>query len=250
MFFLKNVNDKEGRCRLEKKLIINELNSKAIEKIDFSVEMKIETLTEDRDIIPDKCPKCSHVFEEIYCRSEKTHKYGDFDLIVFKCSSCQAYFTYWIDCSGDYRANAEISAHMQANLEPTGNQPLRIKGKPALSEKNVLFKKCAQRYSKAISDKAKSDKELNSLIQAKLPELYKAGLSLETINFAKNKVTHYQINNKASAKKMPKLFAAAIYRTANMAVWKHQGEGISERQLEEIFGVTRKTIRRLSKLLF
>jgi hypothetical protein len=48
---------------------------------------------------------------------------------------------------------------------------------------------------------------------------------------------------------MPKLVAAAIYGTANGAVCKHQGEGISERKLEEIFGVTRKTIRRLSKLL-
>ena len=249
MFFLRNVNDKEGRCRLEKKLIIDELNSKTNENLDFSVEMKIETLTEDHDIIPDKCPKCSRIFEEIYCRSEKTLQYGVFDLIVFRCSSCQAYYTYWIDCSGDYRGYAAISAHMQANPEPTGNQPLRIKGKPALYEKSVLFKKCAQEYSKAISDKTKSDKELNSLIQAKLPELYKAGLSLETINFAKNKVTYYQINNKSSAKRMPKLVAAAIYRTANGAVWKHQGEGISERKLEEIFGVTRKTIRRYSKLL-
>ena len=41
---------------LEKKLIIEELNSRINEKLDFSIELKIETLTEDYDIIPDKCP--------------------------------------------------------------------------------------------------------------------------------------------------------------------------------------------------
>ena len=207
-----------------------------------------------RDIIPDKCPKCSHIFEEIYCRGpEKTRQYGDFDLIVFKCSLCHAFYAYWIDCSGAYRWGADLSADMEANPEPTGNQPLKIKGKPELYEKSVLFKKCAEGYSKAISDKTELDKELNRLIQAKLTELYKAGLSLETLNFAKNKVTNYLKNNKSTPKMMPKLVAAAVYRTANevttnKGLWKHQGEGISERQLEEIFGVTRKTIRRLSKL--
>ena len=212
--------------------------------------MKIETLAEDYDIIPDKCPKCSHIFEEIYCRGpEKSHQYGDFDLIVFKCSLCHAFYAYWIDCYGW----AAISADIEGDPEPTGNQPLKIKGKPALYEKSVLFKKCAEGYSKAISDKTELDKELNRLIRAKMSALIKAGLSLETINFAKNKVTNYLKNNKSSSKRMPKLVAAAIYRTANGVVkdglWKHQGEGISERQLEEILGVTRKTIRRLSKLL-
>jgi hypothetical protein len=230
------------------------LYSKTNEKLDFSVDMKIETLREDYDIIPNKCPKCGHIFEEIYCRSEKSHWDGIFDLIVFQCSKCHAFYAYWIDCSDDYSWRAEISADMEANPEPTRNQPLKIKGKPALYEKSVLFKKCAEGYSKAISDKTEADKELNCLFQAKLPELYKAGLSLETINFARNKVTNYQKNKKPSVKKIPNLVAAAIYATANGAttdggLWKRQGEGISERQLEEIFGVTRKTIRRLSKLL-
>jgi len=118
---------------LEKKLIIEELNSRINEKLDFSIELKIETLTEDYDIIPDKCPKCSHIFEEIYCRGpEKSRQYGDFDLIVFKCSLCRAFYAYWIDCGG-YSQN-------MGDPEPTENQPLKISGKPALYEKNVLFK--------------------------------------------------------------------------------------------------------------
>ncbi len=148
MFLLKNVNDKEGGCRLEKKLIIEEMNSRTNEKlVDFSDEMKIQTLTEDLDIIPDKCPKCNQTFEEIYCRGpEKSRQYGDFDLIVFKCSLCQAFYAYWIDCSS--------GCADEADPELTGNQPLKIKGKTALYEKNVLFKKCAQEYSKAILEKS------------------------------------------------------------------------------------------------
>ena len=68
MFFLKNVNDKGGRRRLEKKLIIEELNSSTNENLEFSVEIKLRRLQKIIDIIPDKCPKCSQIFEEIYCR--------------------------------------------------------------------------------------------------------------------------------------------------------------------------------------
>ena len=80
---------------------------------------------------------------------------------------------------------------MEENAEPTGNQPLKIKGKPALYEKRALFKKCAKGYSKSIAEKTKIRQKLNWDNLAKLPSLKKAGLSLETINFSKNKVTNY-----------------------------------------------------------
>lgn len=209
--------------------------------------MKIETLREEYDKVPDNCPKCGHEFEEIYCRSEKSDRDEVFDLIVLKCPECHAFYAYWIDTSDEYRWGATMQADMEANPEPTGNQPLKNKLKPA-----VVSKKCAVAYTKSILTKDAKNKEQNRLIQAKLPELYKAGLSLETINFAKNRVINHLKNNKPSPKSLPKLVAAAIYVTSNgvttdKGLWKHQGEGISERQLEEIFGVTRKTIRKWSE---
>ena len=40
--------------------------------VDDSVDMKIETLREEYDKVPDNCPRYGHEFEEIYCRSEKS----------------------------------------------------------------------------------------------------------------------------------------------------------------------------------
>ena len=126
--------------------------------------MKIETLREEYDKVPNYCPKCGREFEEIYCRSEKSDRYEVFDLIVLKCPECDIFYAYWIDTSDQYRWGATMQADMEANPEPTGNQPLENKPKPTVP------KKCAVAYKKSILTHDAKNKELNRLIQAKLPE--------------------------------------------------------------------------------
>ena len=230
---------------MEKKTIIKEIFEETYERLDDSVDMKIETLN-PKDKIPVNCPKCNTPLNKIYCRYEDSEIDEDddvFDLKVFKCPECKKVYAYWIDNS--FR-NSRFDVETE-NSEPTGNQPLENKRTPAVP------KKCAQEYSKAISALETKNKEMDRLIQEKLPELNKAGLSLETINYARNKVASYLKTKKVPSKSLNKVVAAAFYVTGNSvttdggSLWKHQGEGISERQLEEIFGVTRKTIRKWSR---
>jgi len=207
--------------------------------------MKIEVLN-PKDKIPVNCPKCNTPFNKIYCRYEDLEIDEDddaFDLKVFKCLECKKVNAYWIDNS--FR-NSRFDYDTEI-IEPTGNQPLDNRRHPAVP------KKCAQEYSKAISVLETKNKEMDRLIQEKVPDLTKAGLSLETINYARNKIARYLENKKLSSESLKKVIAAAIYVTSNgvttdgSSLWKHQGEGISERQLEEIFVVTRKTIRKWAK---
>ena len=204
--------------------------------------MKIETLN-PKDKIPVNCPKCNIPFNKTYCRYEDSEIDEDddaFDLKVVKCPECKKVYAYWIDNSFRH-SRFDFD---EENSEPTGNQPLDNKRNPKIP------KKCAQEYTKAISALEAKNKEMDCLIQEKLPELNKAGLSLETINYARNKVSSYIKTKKLSSKSLNKIVAAAFYVTGNGvttdggSLWKHQGEGISERQLEEIFDVTRKTIRK------
>ena len=207
--------------------------------------MEINTL-DPKDTIPVICPKCNTTINKIYCRYDDSEIDEDddaFDLKVIQCPECKKVYAYWIDNS--FR-NSRFDFD-EENSEPTANQPLDNKRNPAIP------KKCAQEYSKAISAIETKNKELDRIIQEKLQELNKAGLSLETINYARNKIASYLKTKKLSSKSLKKVVAATFYVTGNgvttdgSSLWKHQGEGISERQLEEIFGVTRKTIRKWSK---
>ena len=133
---------------------------------------------------------------------------------------------------------------MNDHSAPLKKTCIKVKG----VKKRILPKKCATAYSKSVKGQEQRTQEIDQLIQSKLPELYKAGLSLATINFARSEAIR-RINRAQTTKKRIALLAAAIYVKANGittdgALWAHKGEGITERQLERIFGVSRKTIRK------
>jgi hypothetical protein len=227
---------------LEKKTIIDEMFREAHVYIGEAVDMKIETLN-DCDKIPNNS-SCDCVLDEIYCRSEKAESNIAFDLIVLKCPQCNVMYAYWLDESS-----------RGAFSEPIEYKETRMHthtlGK---SKAHIIPKKCVAEYSKSISAQDNRNRELNHLIQTKLTALYASGLSLATINFARGKSSEYLKNHDLSPKATAKLLAAAIYAKANSTttnggLWKHKGEGITERQLKEIFGASRKTIRKWAKLL-
>jgi hypothetical protein len=97
-------------------------------------------------------------------------------------------------------------------------------------------------------------RELDSVIQAKLERLRRAGVSMETLNLARRKVIDYLRTNTAAPKQLVILYAAAVYEASNDELTgvdghKYVGYKIAERRLEDLFGITRKTIRSWRKKL-
>jgi hypothetical protein len=232
----------------EKQTIIEEVFTKIRKYIDENVEMKIETV-KDIDYILEECPKCRNELDDLYWRSDhvKNSFFLAIDLALLYCKDCKLYFAYWIDEPTwdplvDEIPEDEDSAKQTYPLKESAD-PKRIN------------KKCRTVYSKSLQDTKERTKQIELLIQTKLPQLYEAGLSISTINFAKNKVIRYLNKEKPTPTAPSKLIAGAIYATANgvtsdgSCLRQHQGEGITEEKLEMIFGVTRKTIRRWAKTL-
>lgn len=223
---------------MERKTICDEVFAQTNEILDDLIDLKIETITPDDEYL-DNCQKCGKSLVKVYCRFEDSKIGGDFNLLVFKCHDCKIAYAYWVDDGGsDDWLGWQID-----DAGPTGNQPL-----DAARKKRAFPQTCAKNYVKASKTQETKSRELNRLVEAKMADLYKANLSLTTINLAKN-LAMRRIQAETSPTKIKTLFAAAIYAKANTVstdggLWKHKGEGITERQVEEIFGVTRKTIRK------
>lgn len=208
------------------------------------MHFKVETIFRPA-AMQDNCERCGKELEEIYHRDSSV-----FDLVVLKCPQCKAIYAYLIDYSKDEEgySSSDDTYPMNDHSAPLNKTHKKIKG----ITKTCLSKNCATVYLKGINDQKKKTEELNQLIQNKLPELYKIGLSLATINLARSRVALEIRFAEITTKHLTTLFAAAIYAKANGVstsgcMWKHKGEGASERQLEEIFGVSRKTIRKWSE---
>jgi len=95
--------------------------------------------------------------------------------------------------------------------------------------------------------------DIVDLIREKLGQMNAAGISIETINSARRKVIDY-LEKPLSHKQLTTLLAAAIYEASREELIgfggvKPVGEQVSERLLEKIFGVTRKTMRKWRKSL-
>jgi len=157
---------------------------------------------------------------------------------VDKCPQCKAIYAYLIDNTKDEDDWSDMD-----NIEPTNDHSApRIK-----NPQKALPKKCGLIYSKSVKEQENRTEELNKLVQAKINQLYGVGLSLATVNLARAEIVRFT-KGKITTKRLTTLLAAAIYVKANTTTtmgscWKHKGEGVTERQLEEIFDISRKTIR-------
>ena len=190
----------------------------------------------------DNCSRCDQELDEIYWRDEGSKVGSIFDLVVLKCPRCKAVYAYFINNS-----IADNDDTLDDNTSPMNDHSYPMIKNP---EKN-LPKKCARIYSKGVKEQEVRTEELNKLVQSKITQLYGVGLSLATVNLARSEVVRYTLytKDKITTKKLTTLLAAAIYAKANTtttngSLWKHKGEGVNERQLEEIFGISRKTIRK------
>lgn len=242
----------------EKTAIFDELLMKARIYLNERTNIVIKTV-EEYENIPSSCFKCGESLREIYTRPEEfAGSWNNYDLVVSKCEQCNLFYAVWIQplmygptflepTIEDERAGGRI-------MEPPQWKQV---GKPEWAEgiQPKFPKEAIKAYTRANSQVDDIYGKLNSIIKEKLAEMYRRGLSIETINIARNKALVYLKNNSVtSSKKLLNLWAAAIYEASREelvsiggAAWR--GEKLSERKTEEIFGITRKTIRKWRKLL-
>jgi len=238
-----------------KRAILDELLANGRIYVDEKAEM-IERNVQDYDEISESCFRCRRPLKEIYARPEGlTRGHNDYDLIVSKCEKCESYYAHWvppftIDVS--VLDPAEEDEHLGGRIV----QPPKWKyvGKPEWGEgKQPKFsRKKAKAYKESTLKQDNLAKKLDVLVQSKLGEMYRAELSIETINSARNKALKYMRKNRVTTKQLVALFAAACYEASHEELkmvggTSREGEMVSERELEDVFEVTRKTIRKWRK---
>lgn len=238
----------------DKQAIIDELLSVGRIYLDEKTEMITNTVM-DFDDVPESCSTCQTPLKEIYFRPEKLVGMNGYDLLVLKCENCSRVYSYWIE---PYTYNEYFITPTKDDLAGRIIEPPQWKhrGKPQWGEgKQPKFSpKIAKTYEKSVSHLEDINKKITPIIRNKQPDLYRIGVSNETILAARNKMRGYLKNNSITQKQLNSLFAAAIYEashndTKGAGGYKHVGERIGEHQLEKLFGITRKTIRRWKSLL-
>lgn len=241
----------------EKRAIIDELLTQAHIYLDEQANMVVRTIHEDEDV-PTSCFECGESLREIYTRpDELSRNLNDYDLVVLKCEKCSLFYAVWIQPFTYDPTFLEPAIEDEKSggrtIEPAQWNQV---GKPQWGEgiQPKFSKKTAMAYARANSQLEDIDKRLNSIIQDKLVEMHSHDLSSETINIARTKVVNYVKNTPLTEKKLANLLAAAIYQASHEELRciggaVRRGEKLSERKIEEIFGVTRKTIRKWRKQL-
>jgi len=114
------------------------------------------------------------------------------------------------------------------------------------------FERSLRKKERDPSEKCK--KQLQRLLNEKTREMNVAGISTETINSARRKAVDYLEGKPVTRRQLISLLVAAIYEASHEELigvggFKRVGEKVSERQLEKIFEVTRKTMRKWRKRL-
>ncbi len=198
------------------------------------------------------CTQCGHESEKItlkfiekdeelfdtcyFCGTEGDEDdpfFEDDDILIFKCKKCgklNGYnfpeLMYGFEHTHD-SLSIKIAKNEGAFIHP--------------ASKYREFEKELRKREKDLVEKCK--KQLDYLIYSVLPELSAAGIDPEVINRAKRKVQFFikWVGGPQTNKKLRSLFPAVLLNIP--------GNKFTERQLEKIFGVTRKTIRNWKEIL-
>ena len=193
-----------------------------------SEKIRLKIIEIQKEIL-DTCPFCGKGGEEDDTLFEKD------DILVFKCKKCGKLDGYkFFDFSdGECGFEGEPNYLLMINAK---NQKKHFH----TAQKYQKFKKVLRKREKDPLEKCK--KQLQYLIKSKRQEILVVGINNETIRIAKLKAQSFiERKGPLTSKKLSCLFAAALLITP--------GNKLTERQLEKIFGVTRKTIRKWKEIL-
>jgi len=204
-----------------------------------SVRMELKIVGAGQQIL-DNCPFCGKEGEEDDTLFEKD------GIVVFRCKKCGKLDGYKFPDFLEY--------------DPTfgrGHDSLSVK----IAKQEGKFIHTASKYrefAEALRKKEnfpveKCKKQLLFIIQEKKQKMKVAGVSYVTIGRAKSEAQSFiERKGPLTNKKLKSLFPAALLLVQSFDLirfGKTSGKKVTERQLETMFNVTRKTIRRWKKTL-
>ena len=204
------------------------------------IELKL--VVTGRQIL-DICPFCGKEREDDDIFFERD------DITVFKCRKCEKLDGYkFPDFSGD-DYYFDFGSH-----DPLSAKIAEQEGKHIYSAARYEeFAEALRKKEKAREPIEKCKKQLGFLISNKTREMNDAGISFETIKIVREEVQGFlEREDPVTEKQLNSLFAAALYliqKSDQIYYRKSLGKKVTEHQLEKIFGVTRKTIRKWKGIL-
>ncbi|MFC1486932.1 hypothetical protein ACFLRN_04500 [Thermoproteota archaeon] len=193
-----------------------------------SEKIKLKIIEKQKEIL-DTCPFCGKEGEEDDTLFDKD------DILVFKCKKCGKldgyrffdFSDYYCEFAGSHDSLSTEIAKQEGSYIHPASKYREFKRALRKMEKDPL-KKCI--------------KQLHYLINTKRQEILAADISTETIRNAEWKAQFFiKKNGPLTNKKLNCLYSAVLLCIS--------GNKLTERQLEKIFGVTRKTIRKWKKIL-
>lgn len=212
-----------------------------------NVKIKLKVVGIEQEI-SNLCPSCGKEREENETIVEED------DIIVFRCNKCEELDGYMLFDFSAYEPEFDDRAYNSLSVkiaEQEGRKGKRIT-LPMKASRLKEFKKSLGKKEKGSIEKCK--KQLRRLLNEKTQEMNASGISTETINSARRKVVDYLKGKPVTHRQLTSLLVAAIYEASHedligVGGFKRIGEKVSERQLEKIFEVKRKTMRKWRKRL-
>jgi len=193
-----------------------------------SEKIRLKIIDDEKEI-SDTCPFCGKEGEE-----DDTF-FEDDDILVFKCKKCGKLDGY------EFSDFPEFDCGFEGTYDSFSIKIANQEGKyvhPA--SKCREFEKALRKRENDPIEKCK--KHLDYLIYSQRYKLLNLGISREIIDVAICKTKNFiNLNGTQSDKKLNCLFPAAL-----LVVSENK---LTERQLEKIFPVTRKTIRKWKEIL-
>lgn len=208
-----------------------------------SIRMKLKTIYEEQQIL-DNCPFCGKEGEEDDTLFEKDN------ILIFKCKKCGRLDGYrFVDFGDPY---SDVPG--EYSYAPFSVEIARQEGRFIYSAaKYQEFAKALRKKEKEMQPIEKCKQQLYFLINCKTCEMKEAGISSETINIVRWEVRGFlERKGPVTRKQLRSIFAAAlslIQRTDQILYKRFLGKKVADGQLEKIFNVTRKTIRKWRKTL-
>lgn len=210
--------------RSEIQAVKDELLEEARIYIDDQTEMVLDTV-KSYEHIPLDCSKCKEDLEEIYSRpDDELQGWNDFDLVVLKCEKCKSYLAFYVQ---------PFTEQVQEFITPREEEILKV-----LPQQYDVQTRLVRKMRK----RATEFNSVYEIYREKMNPIKK--LSNETIKHIHEIVEkHIKTTGYSAHKKYNSLIAAATYKASQETV----EERLTERKISQIFGVTRKTLRRWVK---
>jgi hypothetical protein len=208
---------------------------------ELGLNFRLEYIEEIKDI-PEHCPICGKR------RNGKKATFEEHDRMFFRCSQCKSWAGYEFF---DYSSDDSWDPFLES-FDTLSEKIAEQEGRYVLSA--TKMRKIEQELRKEERKKKtdlveKRKRQLRTLVRIKTPELEMLGISPDAITASREKV-HSLLKDGASItnKQLHNVFPAALYFTYELEPNLFTKRRITERQLENIFNTTRKTIRRWKKL--